>query len=123
MIRTNRPIASSLAATTDSAIEVSNTKTYFALVECTIPPARWIQFHWSAGSIPLASTSKHSATDDLGRGRRGGHSRQFDREDAAFTRRVASMNVAAQCFDGAGDDGQAQPRPGTLSGAASERHK
>jgi hypothetical protein len=76
----------------------------------------------SASSIPLGSTSKH-APDDLGRSRRGGHSRQFDRKDAAFTRYVAGMNVAAQCFDRSGDDGQAQPRPGTLSGAANERYE
>ena len=33
------------------------------------------------------------------------------------------MNVAAQRSGGAGDDGQAQPGPGTLSGAANERYE
>lgn len=79
--------------------------------------------HSSASSTAGVNIETSSATDDLGRSRRGGYSRKFDCEDAAFTRQVAGMNVAAQCFDGAGDDGQAQPRPGTSSGAASERYE
>jgi hypothetical protein len=46
-----------------------------------------------------------SATDDLRRSRRNGHSRKFVCEDASFTRQAVGMNVAAQCFGGAGDDG------------------
>src|SRR6188474_1331449 len=104
MIRTNRPIASSLVATTDFAIKGSNIKTYFALVDGTIPPARWIPFE-----CELNRWRQHrnvSAIDDLGCSRRGGYPRKFDREDAAFTRQVAGMNVAAECLNGAGDDGQ-----------------
>ena len=33
------------------------------------------------------------------------------------------MNIAAQCLDGAGDDGQPQPRSGASSGATSERYE
>ena len=76
---------------------------------------------WQIGALSV--TSAVDPERDLRRSRRGGYSRKFDREDAPFTRQVAGMHVAAQCFGGAGDDGQAQPRPGTSSGAANEGYE